>query len=223
SSPVHDAAGAVFGGGWLVIGGGRTVAVAGVQAVASSASTIRVSAAGALPLPRADGVAAAIRGMVIVAGGGRGGVADPSVLATRDGVQFSVIGRLAVPVRYPAVAVAGGKVYLFGGATASGETDVVQAIDPMTGRVRVVARLPQPVTEATAFMLGGRILVAGGMRSGRPSAAILAFDPPTGMTSAAGRLPEAVADAGCAVVGETAYLIGGETGSAYLSTVIEVR
>jgi hypothetical protein len=79
------------------------------------------------------------------------------------------------------------------------------------------------VTEATAFMLRGRILVAGGMRSGRPSATILAFDPATGMTSAAGRLPEAVADAGCAVVGETAYLIGGETGSAYLSTVIEVR
>ena len=144
------------------------------------------------------------------------------MVSVADGKKVSEL-KLDAPPVYDCLAVAGGKVYLFGGATASGETDVVQAIDPMTGRVRVVARLPQPVTEATAFMLGGRILVAGGMRSGRPSAAILAFDPPTGMTSAAGRLPEAVADAGCAVVGETAYLIGGETGSAYLSTVIEVR
>ncbi len=223
ASAVHDASGAPLGHLWLVVGGGRTLASAVVQDVSVVGASASASVAGALPAPRADGAAVAVGGEVLVVGGGRGGVPDPNVLATRDGVSFTSLARLPLAVRYPAVAAAGSRVYLFGGATTGAPSNAIQAIDATTGDVRVVARLPYALTQATAFILGGRILIAGGMRAGRPSTAILAFDPATGRTAVVGRLPEGVEDAGVAVVGDTAYLVGGETGSAFLDTVIAVR
>ncbi len=224
ASAVHDASGAPLGKGWLVVGGGRTLASAVVQDVVVAGGKASTSVAGALPAARADGAAIAVGGEVLVVGGGRGGVPDPTVLTTRNGSQFTVLARLPVAVRYPAVAVTGSRAYLFGGATATGApSNAIQSIDATTGSVRVVARLPYALTQATAFILGGRILIAGGMRGGRPSTAILSFDPATGRTAVVGRLPEAVADAGAAVVGDTAYLVGGETGSAFLDSVIAIR
>lgn len=223
ASAVHDASGAPVGQGWLVIGGGQTLASSVVQDVALSGAKVSAFVAGALPAARADGAAIAADGEVLVVGGGRGGVPDPAVLATRDGARFTVLARLPVAVRYPGVAEVGSRVYLFGGATTAGASNAIQALDPASGRVQVVARLPYALTQATAFTLGGRILIAGGMRAGRPSAAILSFDPATGRTAVVGRLPEAVADAGVAVVGDTAYLVGGETASAFLDKVIAVR
>ncbi len=223
ASPVHDAAGAPLGGAWLVLGGGRTVAVTSVQRVTPGGAAATAPVVGSLPAARADGAAVAAGGRVLLVGGGRGGVPDSSVLATRDGVHFTRLGRLAVPVRYGAVAAVGDAVYVFGGSAASGDSDAIQRIDVATGAVTVVGRLPAAVSEATAFVLGGRLLIAGGMRAGRPTSAILAYDPVSGRTRAAGRLPVALADAGAAVVGSTAYLVGGETGRAYLSSVIAVR
>lgn len=223
ASAVHDASGAALGQDWLVIGGGRTVATSAVQSASLSSGGVAVSSVSALPAARADGASASIGGEIVVAGGGRGGVPDPFVLATRDGTHFSVLGRLRVAVRYPAADAAGGRLYLFGGATATGSTDEIQAIDPATGAVQIVGRLPYPLAQAAAFTLGGRVLIAGGMRGSRPSSAILAFDPTTARTSVVGQLPEAVASAGVAVLGDTAYLVGGETGSAFLDTVIAVR
>ena len=223
AAAVHDASGAPLNGSWLVMGGGRTVAVASIQQVSASGSTAAAALVGSLPAARADGAAVAVGGRILVVGGGRGGVPDGTVLATRDGVHFSRLATLAVPVRYGAVAAFGGAVYVFGGSTTRGDTDAVQRIDPVTGAVRVVGHLPRPVSEATAFVLGGRILVAGGMRAGRPTAAILAFSAATGHASAVGRLPEAVADAGVALIGTTAYLVGGETGTVYLASVIAIR
>ncbi len=224
SDAVHDAAGAPLRGSWLVIGGGRTLATAVVQRVSATGSAAAVSAVvGSLPAPRADGAAVAVGGRVLLVGGGRGGVPDSAVLATSDGVHFTRIGRLAVPVRYGAVAAFGGFVYVFGGSTARGDTDAIQRIDPATGAVQVIGRLPRTMSEATSFVLDGRVLIAGGMHAGRPSTEILAFDPATRRVVAVGRLPEAVADAGAAVIGTTAYVVGGETGTAYLASVIAIR
>ena len=223
AAAVHDASGAPLGHGWLVVGGGRTLASAVVQDVSLSGASASASVAGALPSPRADGAAVSVGDEVLVVAGGRGGLADPAVLMTRDGARFTVFARLPFAVRYPGVALAGRSVYLFGGATAAGPSNAIQVLDTTTGSARLVARLPYALTEASAFSLGGRLLIAGGMRGGRPSAAILAFDPATGHTTAVGRLPRAVADAAVAVVGSTAYLVGGETGSAFLDSVIAVR
>ena len=104
----------------------------------------------------------------------------PSVLETTDGSAFKTVASLPVPVRYPAVAVAGNAIYLFGGETASGRpTDAVQAINPAAGTARVVAHLPQPASHASAVDLGGRIYVLGGTAGGSPTDRIVAFDPGT--------------------------------------------
>jgi hypothetical protein len=62
-----------------------------------------------------------------------------------------VAARLAVPVRYAASAVADGRIWVFGGQTAAGRTDVIQRIDPATGAVALAGHLPQPVQGATAI------------------------------------------------------------------------
>jgi hypothetical protein len=224
AAAVHDAAGAPLGNGWLVLGGGATIAAAKVQLVTFSGGAVNSAAAGSLPAPRADGTAVLAAGRVVLVGGGRGGAPDANVLATGDGRHFTVLGRLTVPVRYGAAVSAGGAIYVFGGTVASGgATDAVQRIDPATGAVRIVGKLPRALTEASAFALGGRILIAGGMRAGHPTSQVLEFSPSTGLTAVVGRLPLALADAGVAVLGDAAYLVGGETGTAYLDTVIAVR
>jgi hypothetical protein len=225
-SLVHDAAGALAGNGtWLVLGGGVTVAVATVQGMALGAGGGPVTSTdiGALPVARADGGAVSVAGRVVVIGGGRGGVANAAVWATRDGRAFTRIATLATAVRYGAAAVAGGRIYLFGGTSATGDTSLVQLIDPASGTVRVIGHLPRTLTEAAAFVIDGRIYIAGGMHAGAPVDTILAFDLGTGRFAIAGRLPEPRADAAVAVLGGTAYLVGGETGRAYLDTVVAVR
>lgn len=224
AAAVHDAAGAPLGDAWLVVGGGRILAVPTVQRVAvagGSAASVTASLAGPLPAARADHAAVAVGGEVVVLGGGRGGVPDPTVLATTDGTRFRTIASLAVAVRYAAAVAFGGRVYLFGGATASGDTAVIQELDPATGTVRVIGRLPRTLSGASAFVLGGRILIAGGDHAGQAVDTILAFDPSTGRTSSVGRLPSARAQAGVAVIGGVAYLVGGEAGG-YLDTVVRI-
>jgi len=223
ASAVHDAAGARLGDRWLVLGGGKVVAATTVQQVTAGGSRVASALVGSLPAARADGAALTAGGRVLLVGGGRGGVPDGAVLATSDGVRFTKIGRLAIPVRYGAVVAVGNAVYVFGGATATGDTSAIQRIDLTTGAVRVVGHLPHAMSEAAGFVLNGRVLLAGGMRGGRPTTTVYAFDPATHRTTVAGRLPEALADAGVAVIGDTAYLVGGETGSAYLGSVIAVR
>ena len=95
-------------------------------------------------------------------GGYDGTRLDPEVLATRDGRHFRVAARLPVPVRYAAMAAAGGLIWVFGGQTAAGPTDVIQRIDPATGAATVAGHLPRPVQGAAALSLGGQVYVAGG-------------------------------------------------------------
>lgn len=221
---VHDAAGAVLGGELLVLGGGRTLAVAGVQRVTSGGgASIVTSLVGALPEIRADHVAIAIGGEILIAGGGHGGIADGRVLATADGHLFRQVATLQDAVRYPAAAAVGGLVYLFGGTTASGDTGAIQAIDPAAGTVRVVGSLPETLNGASAVVAGGRILIAGGIHAGRAVAAILEFDPATGAVTPVGSLPSPRSVAAAAVLGDSAYLVGGEADGQLLDTIIAIH
>jgi hypothetical protein len=207
ATAVHDAAGAQLGDLWLVFGGGAAAPIAAAQVVDRSGAAKVV---GQLPATRADHVAAAINGTVVIAGGAGTGAADPRVLATTDGVTFSAIASLPVAVRYPAAAVLDGKLYLVGGETAGGETASIQAIDPGAGTAVEVAKLPAPISHAMAFVLHGRLYVAGGRRAGVTLREIVAVDPATGKVTAAGLLPATASDGVAAVIGQAAYLVGGE-------------
>jgi len=208
---VHDGAGAVIGGRDFVFGGGSTGSTALVQAsTAGSAAEVA-----SLPESRSDLSAATLDGTTYIVGGYDGSAMTPAVLATKNGVSFRPIARLAIPVRYAAVAGLGSALWVLGGAITTTEggstyTDAVQKVDLTSGRATVTGRLPEPMGHATALVLDGQIFVLGGRSGAVPSAAIFRLDAATGALVPAGHLPEAVSDAGSVVVRGVGYLVGGE-------------
>jgi len=216
----HDAAGVMLGGRVFVLGGGTAASVPTVQAFSPGGQAAVV---GQLTRPRSDssGVSAGPVGYVL--GGYDGATLDPQVLATTDGRHFRVAARLPVPVRYAAVAASGGLIWVFGGQTGTGATDVIQRVDPATGAASVAGRLPQPVQGAAVISLGGLIYVAGGVTAGQANPAVFRFDPATSRVSVAGVLPVPVGYAAAAVTGGVGYLIGGEDGSRPVPAVTTFR
>ncbi|MGO8888591.1 MAG: hypothetical protein ACLQB1_02615 [Streptosporangiaceae bacterium] len=220
AQPTHDAAGVMLGGRVFVLGGGTAASVPTVQAFSPGGQAAVV---GQLTRPRSDssGVSAGPVGYVL--GGYDGATLDPQVLATTDGRHFRVAARLRVPVRYAAAAAAAGLIWVFGGQTGTGATDVIQRVDPATGAASVAGRLPQPVQGAAVISLDGRIYVAGGVTAGQANPTVYRFDPATSRVSVAGVLPVPVGYAAAAVTRGVGYLIGGEDGTRPVPTVTTFR
>jgi hypothetical protein len=229
----HDASGAVLGGRPFVFGGGSASSIATVQAGVSGASGASGggwAVAGQLPRVRSDLSAVTVGNRAYLLGGYDGSSYDSSVLATSGGRGFTVVARLPVPVRYPAVAVLGSRIWVFGGQTPSGLTSVIQQVDTATGKAAVAGRLPAPLAHAAGFVLGGRLYVAGGqtrLTAGHTSGQVLQYTPPTGRapgsTSAVGQLPTPVANGAATVLGSTAYLVGGDQGGTDVPAVTTFR
>jgi outer membrane protein assembly factor BamB len=208
AQPTHDAAGAALGGRVLVLGGGTTAATASTQ-IESGGRTV---AGRALAQARADAGAVTIGHTVYVVGGYDGTAMDPEVLATTDGRSYRSVAALPVPVRYPALAVLGSRIYVFGGLRPSGHpTTAVQLVDPGARTARVVGHLPVPLSGAAAGVLGGTIYLAGGDTPSVPTRAIYAFEPKGSSFMRAGSLRVAVANAGSAVRDGRLWIVGGET------------
>ena len=132
--PVHDAAGVRHGDDFWVIAGGTPPVRSAVQSVRIGGPTRTL---GHLPQARADHVAAVVRNTTFVLGGGDEAstlVAD--VVASDDGVTWRSAGVLAEPVRYPAVALVGDAIYLFGGLSTKSGVD--------TGSIGKRAAIPSP-------------------------------------------------------------------------------
>jgi hypothetical protein len=120
-----------------------------------------------LPAPRSDAVAVTVGGTAYLVGGYTGARPDAPVLATVDGRTFRAVAALPVPVRYPAVAALGGRIFVFGGQAITGPqagapVDVIQAVDPARHSAAVIGHLPEPLAGAAAVTVGGELFVAGG-------------------------------------------------------------
>jgi len=219
---VHDAAAVVLNGSTLVFGGGSPNTVGTVQSFGAGGGQV----IGSLPKPRSDLSAVALDGRAYVLGGYDGSVADPSILATEDGRSFQTVGQLVQPVRYPAVLAAGGAVYVFGGALASGttETTLIQKFDPRTGRSRIVGHLPEPWAHGMAAAVGGQIYLLGGTSGTGTLTSIWRYEPGAPkVTVSPQSLPYPVSDASVAQLGPATFLVGGEQSGSQLSGVISVR
>ena len=208
---VHDSAGAVIRGRFFVFGGGSIDTVSTVQAW-KRRSAIEVAR---LPDGRSDLSAATVAGTTYIVGGWDGTAMTPAILATRNGVSFKPVARLAVPVRYAAVAGLGSTLWVVGGVTSTSEggitdTNAVQKVDLLSGRVTIAGRLPKPMGHATALILDGQIFVLGGRSGTVPSSGIFRLNQASGAIVPAGHLPQAVSDAGSVVVHGVGYLVGGE-------------
>lgn len=207
---VHDVGAAWARGRELVLGGGN----ASEQDVVQERPTDgpwRVS--GRLPSPRSDLAAVGLAGRVYVVGGYAGTTpALPDVLVQTSGRRWEVLGELSIAVRYAAVALAQGAIWVFGGERNGAMVDAIQRIDLRTGRVRVVGHLSSPLGHASAVTFGSRILIIGG-RTGTDtlSNALWWFDPGSYELSRAGVLPTPLADSAVVTRRNSAYLVGGET------------
>ena len=176
NAPVHDAAAAVVGRQALIFGGGSSASIASVQRFAlpgprGHARPAAATAAGSMPAPRSDVAAVTIGRTAYLVGGHDGFRPDAAVLATTNGHTFTTVAALPVPVRYPAVAALGGKVFVFGGQALTGPrvgaaVDVIQVVDPARHSAAVIGHLPEPLTGAIAVTVGGELFVAGGQSPG---------------------------------------------------------
>ncbi len=105
-----------------------------------------------------------------IVGGYNGSLPDAGVLSTVNGQTFEAVASLPVPVRYPAVAVLGTKLYVFGGQAITGPgagepVDDIQVVDPANRKAWVAGRLPEPLSGGLAMNINGSIYVAGGESS----------------------------------------------------------
>ena len=161
---------------------------------------------------------------IYVLGGHDGANIVGNVLATGDGVAYTNVATLPVPVRYPALAVLGKAIYLFGGVASTNGTDTaaIQRLGTTTGRIEIVGHLPTTLSHASAVVLGNQAYLLGGyVNSVQLSDQILRFDPATGTATPAGHLPEPNSDAAAIVVNGVGYLVGGKsTARNPLSTVL---
>jgi N-acetylneuraminic acid mutarotase len=229
TGPLHDAAATMLGERVLVFGGGTETSTDAVQALPAPGGVVAAGtsaeATGQLPSVRSDLSAVTIGKTAYVLGGYDGSKPIDSVLATTDGSSFTQVARLPAPARYLAVAALGGRIYAFGGETASGApSDAIQEVDPRAGTARVVGHLPQALSHASAVALGGDIYVLGGEAGGSPLSQIWRFEPGKNTVAVAGKLPQPISGGGAAVVGSSAYLIGGTgPGEAPLATVVKLE
>src|SRR5262249_10277491 len=148
---VHDAAGAVVAGSDMGFGGGSPSTTATGQSFTNGTPSV----GSPLPAPRADATPGTGAGTTYIMGGFDGTHPDASVLATTDGRTFSRVGELAVPVRYAAVAAAGGYIYVFGGesvrpASSAAPVADIQRVDPVAHKVAIVGQLPYALDGAAA-------------------------------------------------------------------------
>ena len=213
----HDAAGAVLGGSLYVFGGGAAQSSDTVQRFDLATHTGTIS--GRLPRPLSDIAAAQTASGVYLVGGYDGVAPRREIYRTSDGTHFTLVARLPVGLRYPAVAALGTTVVIAGGTSANGAASTVYLLDTQTGRVHLAGRLPAARAHAQAFALGGAVYVVGGVdANGTITGAVTKIDPGTGrVTAVAGAVP--VSDAATVALPSSALVIGGVTSGGTTGTV----
>ena len=215
---VHDAAGAAYGGSLYVYAGGASSEVAGVQKVVPGGTSLSV---GTLPDPRSDLVEVQVGDKVVLLGGYNGHRSLKDVLISSDGVHFTVLTQLPVPVRYPAAVVRGGQIWVYGGDVALKPSTVIQRIDVAAGKATVVGHLPEAISHEAGLVFGTTVWLAGGTIGSGTSDHLWRSD--DGLTFVrAGSLPAPRSDAGVAMVQGVGYLVGGE-GTNRFDTVVTIK
>ncbi|HET9060579.1 MAG TPA: hypothetical protein VFN61_11705 [Acidimicrobiales bacterium] len=198
----------------------KSVPTKSVPTTTARAKTAAVTAASAsttgnLPGARAGAVAVTFDGRAYVVGGSNGAAPDASVISTTNGVSLQAVGTLPVAVRFPAAAVLGDKLYVFGGETlVAGKwsrTNDIQEMDLANGHAAVIGHLPKAVTGAVAVDLGGNLYIAGGLGTGAANGTVWGFEPQAGAVVAQATLATPVAYTGAAVLGDKAWFVGGQT------------
>jgi hypothetical protein len=217
-TPVHDAASAVLGDTLYVFGGGSTVAIPTVQAIALGATP--ASPARPLPEPLSDLGAVTHAGYVYLVGGYTGSAWSNQVWRWTPRQGISALTTLPTGLRYAGVAWYDGRIIVAGGlAPGSAYSDAVYAIDPGTGHVTRWPPLPVSVAYPGLAVLDGRLYLAGGLTVSGPTDAVWEYDPHQRTWVAAPALPVGTYYGALVAYGGHLWYLGGRTPSGLTATV----
>ena len=220
-TPTHDAAAALLGPSVYLFGGGEAVSSPAVVRV--DPATGRARSAGNLGEPLSDLGAVSAGRVAYLVGGYTGAKFATAILRYRPGHVPTLVTRLPSGLRYAGVAMLGGRIYVAGGLTTSGESAAVYAVDPASRSVTQVATLPSPVAHAPLAAFGRFLYLVGGTdASGAALDSILRIDPASGIVVTAGRLPSSLADAAATRIGKRIVVLGG-AGAAPSNAVLELH
>jgi len=215
--PVPREAMAVFAAGgklWALggeSGGKPTDAVLRIDLAAG-----RAKPAGTFEEPLAESGVVSSQGSAYLAGGWTGTQYASAVLQFTPPSTVRLVARLPEGVRSPAVTLSGRTLYVAGGATASGPSTAVYAVDLDTGGVASLGQLPQPVVGGVLFPARGKLYLTGGTTTrDRPSGAVIAIDPATGSPALVGRLTRPLVGAVAVPAGARPLVVDAPYGSVY--------
>lgn len=121
---------------------------------------------------------------------------------------------LPSPLQGLAVALAGSDLLVAGGLNAQGSSAAITGFGPLP----VVASLSRPVHDAAAVAIGATLYVLGG-GSAAPGAQVQAVSLNGSAPATPPSLPEPLADMASATTPRGFVVVGGYTGSGYVSTV----
>jgi Kelch motif len=137
------------------------------------ATAARWSALQPSPLARSEVGSARIGRFVYVVGGFAapdGNTSDKVARYDIDSRTWTLVASMPVGVNHPAVAASAGRLYVYGGYTASGElageTDALRRYDPATDTWTTLTGSGIPRAAATLAAHRGRLYAIGGARAG---------------------------------------------------------
>jgi N-acetylneuraminic acid mutarotase len=218
----HDAQAALLAGDVYVFGGGSTTELDHILRYDPASGA--VSQVGTLLAAQSDVAVTQWSGTAYVVGGYDGTTYLNTVVAWRPGSGPQIEGRLPVGLRYAAVAIANGGLFVLGGSTPSGASDAIYRFDLTTHQVRQVGTLAHPVTHGEAATLGAHVYLIGGRGDNltAQTAGVWAIDPSTGKVQAAGHLPQPTSDAAALTIGHAIVVAGGQSPNGTLGGVGEL-
>jgi YVTN family beta-propeller protein len=220
----HDTAAAAIGRFAYLFGGGNGVSQL-AEILRIDPSTGAVTVAGHLPAASSDSSGAAIGDTAYVVGGYTGTQWLDTIVAWRPGTNSRIVARLPSPLRYAAVASAGGRLVIAGGSLESGAaSSAVYEFTPGDSAPIRIGTLPAPITHAAAAALGRVVYVVGGRGAAldSPTTRIVAIDLGSRQIREAGSLTSARSDLTAVSIGNRILVAGGRGPEGTESTVSEL-
>lgn len=162
AQPRSDATGAVLGGVGYVVGGYDGPTLDSAVLATRNGKSFRSVAQLAVPV-RYGAVAPLGRALYVFGGTTLGGAPLTTIqrvdLATH---RSTVVGHLPVALAGADAGTIGGRIYVAGGRSASGDSTTVYAYSPNKRGVTLVAHLPVAVAYGAGIALGNRLYLVGG-------------------------------------------------------------
>jgi N-acetylneuraminic acid mutarotase len=221
--------------GKLYAFGGSTAPFSGAvtNAAAYNPATNAWTVLAPLPTARGGAAAAAINGLIYVAGGMTGSGASVDTLEVYNPATNTWSAAAALPTRRdnPGAAAVDGKLYVFGGRTReangteiNGTLQVVEMYDPATNTWSPRAPMPTGRRTMGVGTLGGRVQLMGGERTpdGLTFEENEQYDAATDTWTALAPMPAPRHGMACGTINGVVYTAGGGTvaGSSF-STIVE--